>query len=79
MRMRTRGEGSIGCPGPDRPAIRRTIEAVTLDQQAREFCLRNLERGVAAAGRQPAGTLMLRSGKLSPAELADQILARLGD
>jgi cytidylate kinase len=49
------------------------------DQQAREFGLRNLERCVAAAARQPAGTLLLRSDKLSPAELADQILAELGD
>lgn len=48
------------------------------DQQAREFCLRNLDRGVEAAGRQPGGTLMLRSDKLSPAELADEVLARLG-
>jgi hypothetical protein len=31
---------------------------------------------VAAAARQPAGTLMLRSDRLTPAELADKILAR---
>jgi hypothetical protein len=31
---------------------------------------------VAAAARQPAGTLMLRSDKLTPAELADEVLAR---
>jgi hypothetical protein len=30
----------------------------------------------AAAARQPAGTLMLRSDKLTPAELADEVLAR---
>jgi gluconate kinase len=48
------------------------------DQQAREFCLRNLDRGIAAAARQPAGTLMLRSDKLSPAELADEVLAQPG-
>jgi hypothetical protein len=30
---------------------------------------------VAAAARQPAGTLMLRSDRLTPAELADEVLA----
>jgi hypothetical protein len=47
------------------------------DQQAREFCLRNLDRGIAAAARQLAATLMLRSDKLSPAELADEIMSQL--
>jgi adenylylsulfate kinase-like enzyme len=47
------------------------------DQSAREFCLRNLDRGIAAAARQPAETLMLRSDKLTPAELADEIQAQL--
>jgi hypothetical protein len=32
----------------------------------------------AAAARQPAGTLMLRSDRLSPARLADEVLARAG-
>jgi predicted kinase len=31
-----------------------------------------------AAARQPGGTLMLRSDRLTPAELADQVLARAG-
>jgi hypothetical protein len=31
---------------------------------------------VAAATRQPDGTLILRSDKLTPAELADKVLAR---
>jgi hypothetical protein len=31
---------------------------------------------VAAAARQPGGTLMLRSDWLTPAELADQVLTR---
>ena len=31
---------------------------------------------VAAAARQPRGTLMLRSDRLTPAELADEVLAR---
>jgi len=30
---------------------------------------------VAAAARQPAGTLLLRSDKLTSAELADEVLA----
>ena len=33
---------------------------------------------VAAAARQPGGTLMLRSDKLTPAELADEVLAAAG-
>jgi predicted kinase len=46
------------------------------DQQAREFCLSHVDAAVAAAARQPAGTLILRSDKLTPAELADEVLAR---
>jgi AAA domain len=49
------------------------------DRQARDFCLRNLDRGVAAAARVPPGTLLLRSDKLTPDELADEVLARLRD
>jgi hypothetical protein len=49
------------------------------DQQAREFGLRNADRGIAAAVRVPSGTLLLRSDKLTPAELADEVLARLQD
>ena len=33
---------------------------------------------VAAAARQPAGTLLLRSDRLTPAELADEVLAAAG-
>jgi hypothetical protein len=33
---------------------------------------------VAAAARQPAGTLLLRSDRFTPAELADEVLARAG-
>ena len=47
-----------------------------VDQRAREFCLSKVDAAVAAAARQPAGTLMLRSDKLTPAELADEVLAR---
>jgi AAA domain len=49
------------------------------DQQARDFCLGNLDRGIAAAARVPPGTLLLRSDKLTPAELADEVLTRLRD
>lgn len=48
-----------------------------VDQQAREFGLRAIDRCMAAAARQPAETLMLRSDKLSPAELADAVLERV--
>jgi AAA domain len=47
------------------------------DQQARDFGLRNLDRGIAAAARVPPETLLLRSDKLAPAELADEVLSRL--
>ena len=49
------------------------------DRQAREFGLRNADRGIAAAARMPPGTLLLRSDKLTPAELADEVLVRLRD
>ena len=46
------------------------------DQAAREFGMTGVDEMVAAAARQPGGTLMLRSDRLSPAELADEVLAR---
>jgi gluconate kinase len=46
------------------------------DQAAREFGLTRVDEAVAAAARQPGGTLLLRSDKLTPAELADEVLAR---
>jgi len=46
------------------------------DQGDREFGMTGLDEIVAAAARQPDGTLMLRSDKLTPAELADKVLAR---
>lgn len=49
------------------------------DQQAREFCLRNLDRAIAAATRMPPGTLLLRSDKQTPEELADEVMSRLPD
>jgi predicted kinase len=46
------------------------------DQAARAFGLTHVDEAVAAAARQPGGTLMLRSDRLTPAELADEVLAR---
>jgi len=46
------------------------------DQAAREFGMTGPDEIAAAAARQPDGTLMLRSDKLTPAELADKVLAR---
>jgi gluconate kinase len=46
------------------------------DQVAREFGMTGQDEMAAAAASQPAGTLMLRSDKLTPAELADEVLAR---
>jgi hypothetical protein len=48
------------------------------DQSARVFGLDQVDAAVVAASRQPAGTLMLRSGTLTPAELANEVLARQG-
>lgn len=48
------------------------------DQGARKLGMTGLEEMVAAAARQPDGTLMLRSDKLTPAELADQVQAAAG-
>jgi hypothetical protein len=48
------------------------------DQAARELGMTGVDEMVAAAARQPAGTLLLRSDRLTPAELADEVLARTG-
>jgi AAA domain-containing protein len=45
------------------------------DQAARELGMTGVDEMVAAAARQPGGTLMLRSDRLTPAELADEVLA----
>jgi hypothetical protein len=46
------------------------------DQVAHEFGMTGVDEMVAAAARQPGGTLMLRSDRLTPVELADEVLAR---
>jgi hypothetical protein len=48
------------------------------DQATRETGMPGVNEMVAAAARQPAGTLMLRSDRLTPAQLADHLLARAG-
>jgi hypothetical protein len=48
------------------------------DQAAREFGMTGVDEMVAAAARQPDGTLMLRSDRLTAAELADQVLVAAG-
>ncbi|HEY1343548.1 MAG TPA: AAA family ATPase [Streptosporangiaceae bacterium] len=48
------------------------------DQSARGFGLGHVDAAVAAAARQPGGTLRLRSDTLTPAELADEVLAGAG-
>jgi hypothetical protein len=48
------------------------------DQAAREFGMTGVDEMVAAAARQPGGTLMLRSDRLTPAELAGEVLAAAG-
>ena len=47
-----------------------------VNQSAREFCMSRVDAAVDAAARQPDGTLILRSDRLTPAELADEVLAR---
>jgi len=46
------------------------------NQRVREFCLSHVDAAMGAAARQPDGTLLLRSDRLTPAELADEVLAR---
>ena len=48
------------------------------EEAAREYGMTGVDEMVAAAARQPGGTLMLRSDRLTPAELADQVLAAAG-
>ena len=52
-----------------------TPEAI---QSAREWALSRIDAAIVAADRQPGGTLMLRSDRLTPAELADEVLAAAG-
>ncbi|MGH3258209.1 MAG: hypothetical protein ACRDOU_22925 [Streptosporangiaceae bacterium] len=47
-----------------------------LPDAVRECGVTGVDEMAAAAARQPDGTLMLRSDRLTPAELADAMLAR---
>ena len=62
----------------DRLNARVTRPGWTWDQTARQIGMTGVDEIVAAAARQPSGTLMLRSDKLTPAELADEVLAAAG-
>ena len=44
------------------------------DEVAREAGMTSVDEIVAAAARQPSGTLMLRSDLLTPAQLADRVM-----
>ena len=59
----------------ERLNARVTRPGVTWDQAARYSDVPRVDEIVAAAARQPSGTLMLRSDKLTPAELADEVIA----
>ena len=48
------------------------------NQSAREWALSRIDAAIVAAARQPGGTLMLRSDRLTPAELAEEVLAAAG-
>jgi hypothetical protein len=48
------------------------------NQPAREWALSRVDAAIVAAARQPAGTLMLRSDRFTPAGLADDVLAAAG-
>jgi predicted kinase len=52
-----------------------TPEAI---QSARQWALSRIDAAIVAAARQPGGTLILRSDRLTPAELADKVLAAAG-
>ncbi len=49
------------------------------DAFARELGMTGLDEIVAAAARQPAGTLILRSDRLTPGELADEVLEAVAE
>jgi predicted kinase len=65
--LRERLDARVGIP--DNPGA---------NQSAREWALSRTDAAIVAAARQPGGTLMLRSDRLTPAELADEVLAAAG-
>jgi predicted kinase len=62
----------------ERLNARVTVPDREWDQAAREFGMTGVEEMVAAAAGQPTGTLVLRSDRLTPAELAGEVLAAAG-
>jgi gluconate kinase len=58
-----------------RPAA---VEQPEASRSSLEWALSRVEAATIAAARQPSGTLMLRSDRLTPAELADAVLAAAG-
>jgi len=62
----------------ERLNARVTVPGREWDQTAREVGMTGVDEMVAAAARQPTGTLMLRSDRRTPAELADDVLAAVG-
>lgn len=66
--LEPRIKAQVLCPGdPER------------DDSARQFRLKNIGRCVAAAKEQPEGTVMLRSDLMNPSQLADAVLAAVGE
>jgi hypothetical protein len=65
--LRERLKARVGIP--DNPGA---------NQSAREWALSHVDAAIVAAAWQPGGTLMLRSDRLTPAELADEVLAAAG-
>jgi gluconate kinase len=61
--LRTRLNARVTRPGIDWDQAARALEMSSVDEMA------------AAAACQPGGTLMLRSDRLTPAQLADEVLA----
>lgn len=48
------------------------------DEPTLDWALTRIDAAIVAATHQPGGTLMLRSDQLTPAQLADEVLAALG-
>ena len=62
----------------ERLDARVTRPAKEWDDVARHSGMTGVDEIVAAAARQPNGTLMLRSDRLTPAELANKVLGVVG-
>ena len=62
----------------ERLNARMTHPGTEWDQTARESGMTGVDEMVAAATRQPTGTLLLRSDRLTPAQLAGEVLTAAG-